>query len=949
MSEASCNIIATLWPRYGLARRLGSPFGKTSGALLVVAALVAFSQGNALSLPTIISQVPSRLPSDLVAVASRAEIQRTDDYLKLKQNRDLLSLEPEPRLNAIEQLIREAAQLTYWPTTQGNTLREERGELQVFLCRLYIARKVGSARDNGTKAKTACEKAIEESTKGTRLWFRATMFLGASYSKLAQQGDGDESGERAIAALQTALAGFPAEKDTAHWAVAQDFLGIAFQRRSIGNRAENLGQAINAHEQALRYFQPGTVDWVECLQNLGDAYMGRLAGDGAGDIEKAIASYQRSLTVLTPDNATAFWINANSKLGSLYAARVKGDASENRAKAQAALRSALTLVTREASKEEHLKLTALLGRLLISDRSWKAASEVLAQARQTFALLHESMWAYEPLVVDIARLAGTLFEDSAYAAAALGDIEHAIEYFNQGRGRILRTALNLRAESIPKETREEIDRWQVIIAFSAYSDERRSAQETSELVERVRKLLALASKGEATRTVKGAIVLKDTSLIPDNAAIIAPIISDIGTKTILISKSRGKVSTGVVDIPDMTTHKVRVLVKAWISSYAKLFEIDELAVVPIGSPEFKSSLSKQNQLWQEWLDGLEATNRSFGASMVAPALKGLRDLGLPNGSRLYWMLPGMGVSWMPLASAIDPATNGRLGDLYETVVIANLEELQSARAQAANAREPSIAVLANPTGDLPFAKVEGTLAASHFPKNARADVEAPLIHLALAGRSHWHFATHGNYAPDAVPRSGIVIGIGPGGQGIVMSVRSISQSFDRDSLPPRLIVLSACETGLAGDFFTGNNSDTEFAGLAGAFMAKGAGGVLSTLWRVDDRATTLLMAKFYDLLVGEKREPASALRGAQTWLRRATLRDLLAYIQDAADRGRIDKPNADRFRLSVQKGRSVNPRFVRSWADIQLTMPLAVAAPPTELDRPFEHPYYWAGFYYVGY
>lgn len=52
---------------------------------------------------------------------------------------------------------------------------------------------------------------------------------------------------------------------------------------------------------------------------------------------------------------------------------------------------------------------------------------------------------------------------------------------------------------------------------------------------------------------------------------------------------------------------------------------------------------------------------------------------------------------------------------------------------------------------------------------------------------------------------------------------------------PRLVELTACETGL----YDINRNPDEFVGLPATFMQLGAGGVLNTLWQVDDLATAL--------------------------------------------------------------------------------------------------------------
>ena len=53
----------------------------------------------------------------------------------------------------------------------------------------------------------------------------------------------------------------------------------------------------------------------------------------------------------------------------------------------------------------------------------------------------------------------------------------------------------------------------------------------------------------------------------------------------------------------------------------------------------------------------------------------------------------------------------------------------------------------------------------------------------------------------------------------------------------------------------------EVLGLTEAFLFAGAGAVVSTLWRVDDRASSLLMERFYRHLA--ELPPEEALRRAQ--------------------------------------------------------------------------------------
>ncbi len=78
------------------------------------------------------------------------------------------------------------------------------------------------------------------------------------------------------------------------------------------------------------------------------------------------------------------------------------------------------------------------------------------------------------------------------------------------------------------------------------------------------------------------------------------------------------------------------------------------------------------------------------------------------------------------------------------------------------------------------------------------------------------------------------------------------------NLPADLVVLSACQTGVGKEI-----KGEGLIALTRGFMYAGAQRVVASLWKVDDVATSNLMAEFYKQMFVSGQRPAAALRAAQ--------------------------------------------------------------------------------------
>lgn len=176
---------------------------------------------------------------------------------------------------------------------------------------------------------------------------------------------------------------------------------------------------------------------------------------------------------------------------------------------------------------------------------------------------------------------------------------------------------------------------------------------------------------------------------------------------------------------------------------------------------------------------------------------------------------------------------------------------------------------------------------------------------------YWHVASHASWDFSKPARSGLILG--------KKQVATVDDILKLAPLhPPRLVFLSACETALINI----KQDLDEFVGLATAFLAAGAGGVIASQWPVSDAASALLAARFYQEHIGKKQPPAAALATAQRWLAGATASELAIFVTDKVMAGSATREDAAPIATFLG---GISPA-----------------------ERPFENPYFWGGFQLYG-
>jgi len=810
-------------------------------------------------------------------------------------------------------------------------------------------------------------------------WAETQAQLALGYAARLR-GEYADNTERAIALLEETQAVLTRETFPIEWAKSRTSLASAYFSRSRGDRRENIERAIALLDAALtvntRLAMPR--DWastqvalaqlcmdrvrepnVDIYHTRADADENRIRRERRDNVERAIAHAEAALTVLTREDAPIEWANAHVALASAYRRRRRVTEAvndneplsdffawhmENQKHAIAHYEAALMVHTAEAVPILHLRTASQLGEVLVETASklgkapdWSRAADVLAEARRTFTLVFgEGPSEAEACV--LIEFAGGLFANAAYAASELGRHEEAFELACQGRGRLLDVALRRQRLALSPEQRRRLEALRSEIRGQTHSLDVLSGAVRIGALDRIsllrRELSGLIAASEQASSQVAALALAGP-LVANGGAIILPIATEVGGKLFIVTAGSEETT-----LPRLTVRTVRPFTTRQLRSFMHGGE-RSLGWLDLFAPK----LTRQRKmLVSELSDELWRLFTPSGMQSVIAALLGeteefslqelLEELGLKRGSRLM-VLPTGGLGWLPLGLMKDRSSARRLIDDYEIVYGPSLEALSRAREVAEQPVTPSLTGVISPTGDLVYTPIEGKLVAGEFRGAMCVMLDehtaTPAAALAaLKGKSYWHFSTHGSFDLVDARRSGLMMK-----DGANLSVGTLLETQDLGR--PRLVTLSACESGLHEI----HEAPDEFIGLPGAFIAMGAAAVLGTLWPVSDLPAALLIGRFYELHRRRALPPATALRQAQLWLRDARRSELAAFVAEAGKDGRLDAEEARKMKAALE-GADDSAEVVRFPRGA--TGEPAHDSPDSGSERPYAHPVYWGGF-----
>jgi len=759
-----------------------------------------------------------------------------------------------------------------WATTQINLGNASRERIR------------GERAENLEQAIAHCEQALEVYTRQDypENWAMTQNNLGSAYMQRIRC-ERAENLEQAISHYQQASEVYTRQAYPEQWAMIQNNLGNAYTQRIRGERAENLEQAIAYFVQALegRLRESNPEQWAATENNLATAYSDRIVGKRAENIDQAIAHYQQALEFYTSQAYPADWAMAQHNLAAAY--RDLGQFDQ----AITHYRQALSVRTLDLFPADFQLTQRSLGRLYFGKSEWAEALAAYREAIRAEQMLLAISYTEVGRRSETEQTAG-LYAPAAYALLKLERPGEALVQLEQGKTRLLSRALALDGVDLSllaatdqealRSERQTIRELETEMRLPPNTPARRDERELAEALAHARSRL-----NEAIVRIRvdypnfmpdGLALAEILALIPKNAVLVAPLVTEQGSAFFVVPGGSTTVSGKQV---------------LWIEDFMD----SDLQTMLRGPAQEKEWVGWQGAYFgaqtnpDAWMACIDSTAQVLWDRLIGPLAERLASLD----ARQVLLMPQGGLGLLPLHAAwreVDGARRYFLDDHTITYLSsAYARRVSQDRLHDAVRQARTLLAVVDPTENLPSTPVEGEQVARLFGDQAavvlagsQATLEAVKQQIRERSVNYLHFACHGFYNWRDPMQSGLQLA----GEKALTLAQIISE-FRLDGT--RLVTLSACETGITDI----RQSPDEFLGLPAGFLQAGAPAVISTLWAVNDLSTMLLMERFYQLHLHGQELP-EALQQAQIWLRNVTAGELARRF---AVQGPAQRPFAHPF------------------------------------------------------
>jgi CHAT domain-containing protein len=802
-----------------------------------------------------------------------------------------------------------------------DAFRSEWAKIQNNLGEAYCDRIRGNKAENIEQAIFHCQEALKVYNFDDAFLYQQAVTqnnLALAYSYRIR-GDKKENIEQAILYYQEILKvltininDYPED-----WAMIQHNLALAYDSRIKGDREKNIEQAILYYKAAIqvRTIDNFPYDWAITINNLGQAYCNRIEGDKGENIEQAICYYQKTLEVFASDTYLYNWAMTQKNLAAAYFFRKKGNKTENIKEAIKYFHNALTIYTKEDYPIDCLEVAQNLGVTHYINNQWQSATEayhLAIEALENVRLESFNLQNRQETLSNNFRV----FHHIVLAHLMLNQPSKALEYIERSKAQNLvelMTQKNVKPHGVDQATIDKLNELRQKVVNEQIRLQHQSINQN------------------ISRNYNSIPYVQDYSYLKDYRQKLDEFID----QKITPSDSNFKLTQKVQPIPfediQSLTDQSTCLLQWYITSEKVL------AFVVSSDGEIKcynSSEDDKNKLIydinnylnlyysengkQEWMNQLPTLLQNFAATLHINDILAL----ISDTCQRLIIIPYFFLHILPL-HALPIDDNRILQDKYDIQYAPSCQLLQIIQQPLLNELS-SLFAIKNPTKDLIYTELEVNIISALFndkiiiPQD-EATKDIVTTHPKLSDSHCHHFSCHGVFNSQNPLESALILAH-------KKNLR-LGEIFELNLKKSRLVVLSACETGLI-DL---NSLSDEYLGLPSSFLFAGSPSVVSSLWTVNDLSTSFLMMKFYEILPKNpnRGEVAICLKNAQNWLRNLTVKEFELELE------KMD-PQINQFLSQLRKGQQ--SIFKESLKQIRQRQPY-----------PFKEPYYWAGFCSVGF
>ncbi len=777
------------------------------------------------------------------------------------------------------------------------TDRERRARLNVNLGLAYLIDVTGDKSANLEKSLECFSEALNviERSDNELFWGRIQLNLSKIfYDRI--RGKKSDNLERSIQHAYCALDVFKKKKQPVLLTLTLSNLASAFLERGIGDPKMNRNFALDKLAEATKIAPRSKFPslWATVNQLSGIAHRDMPSDHPEKHLQKAERYFNQALEINTQANNPIAWAQLNLEKAESLLKKYRLNEKQVLRPLIECCTNALSGFTLESFPEERRATFAILGDAYSLISRWKCAFDAYSSAIDSHKW-KEKQAVLRPTIAHGLEKAAALYSKASFCLAKMGEPAASVQWLEQGKtcllGNVLRKSKAL-YEDIPLQDKKVFERLAAKLKTlesemkGLFSRQRRysdMAQEAGSLKEKweqhVRRIQSFMPDFLQNRIIDPEKTAEKMS--PSDALIVFNV-AEAETVIILMLCKENKATVKTFFQPNFNMTDLKNAARLW-----SVFS-------------FNPSTSSEERNRPP-----EILNKLYNA-LIEPVLD---DLVKNNVKRLL-LNPHHLLGALPLHLMYTKNRNGEplyLLDRYELNIVPGMNLSGSASPVMkgkAGVSGRKILLVGNPTGDLPWADKE-TEAVKKIAENStvmlkgeKASIKELIRHAPESAVIH--FACHGRFtdkdpfqaflllaaAPDHKSDSGrqseshtsavdaaeklgrlsrndprLNVAVIPDYAGERLTLEDILREM---KIPgAELVVISSCDSGLAERL----NLPDEFLGLSAGFLAVGAAAVISALWKVNDRSTSILMRFFYQNLLHKKMAPGKALRKAQLTLK----------------------------------------------------------------------------------